>query len=79
LEKFNTLHLALYTGIFADAGYVEDKSSVISDNNSLGNSWISGYGAGFDIVTYYDLTFRFEYAFNNLGEGGFYVHFGAPF
>lgn len=79
LEKFNTLHLALYTGIFADAGYVQDKASSISDHNTLGNSWISGYGAGFDVVTYYDVTFRFEYAFNNLGEGGFYVHFGAPF
>lgn len=79
MEKFNTLHLALYTGIFADAGYVEDKASSISDGNTLGNTWISGYGAGFDIVTYYDLVFRFEYAFNHLGEGGLYVHFGAPF
>lgn len=79
MEKFNTLHLALYTGIFCDAGYVQDKASLPTDNNSLGNSWISGYGAGFDIVTYYDVAFRFEYAFNNLGEGGFYVHFGAPF
>lgn len=79
LEKFNTLHLALYTGLFVDAGYVQDKASTLSDNNSLGNTWLSGYGAGFDIVTYYDVTFRFEYTFNNLGEGGFYVHFGAPF
>jgi outer membrane protein assembly factor BamA len=79
MEKFNTLHLALYAGIFADAGYVQDKASSSADANSLGNSWLSGYGAGFDIVTYYDLTFRFEYTFNNLGEGGFYVHFGAPF
>ena len=79
LEKFNTIHLALYTGIFADAGYVEDKASSVSDHNTLGNTWISGYGAGFDIVTYYDMTFRFEYTFNNLGEGGLYVHFGAPF
>jgi outer membrane protein assembly factor BamA len=79
MEKFNTLHLALYAGLFADAGYVQDKASTVQDNNVLGNSWLSGYGAGFDIVTYYDLTFRFEYTFNNLAEGGFYVHFGAPF
>lgn len=79
LEKFNTLHLALYTGVFADAGYVQDKASTAADRNTLGNAWLSGYGAGFDVVTYYDLVFRFEYTFNNLGEGGFYVHFGAPF
>ncbi len=79
LEKFNTLHLALYTGLFVDAGYVQDKASTVIDNNNLGNSWLSGYGAGLDIVTYYDMTCRFEYAINNLGEGGFYVHIGAPF
>lgn len=79
MEKFNTLHLALYTGIFADAGYVEDKASVPLDHNTLGNRWISSIGAGFDIVTYYDVAFRFEYALNSFGEGGFYVHFGAPF
>ncbi len=79
VEKFNTIHLAIYTGIFCDAAYVEDRASTILDNNKLGNSWISGYGAGVDIVTYYDVVVRFEYTFNNLGEGGFFVHFGAPF
>ena len=79
LEKFNTIHLAVYTGIFCDAAYVEDRASTISDSNTLGNSWISGYGAGVDLVTYYDVVVRFEYTFNNLGEGGFFVHFGAPF
>lgn len=79
VEKFNTLHLAIYTGIFCDAAYVEDRASTILDNNKLGNSWISGYGAGVDVVTYYDVVVRFEYTFNNLGEGGFFVHFGAAF
>ena len=78
-EKFNTLHLAIYTGIFADAAYVNDRTSLASDNNTLGNSWLAGYGAGIDIVSYYDLVFRFEYTFNQMGEGGFFVHFGAPF
>ncbi len=79
MEKFNTFHLAIYAGLFADVGYVEDRTSVVIDHNSLGNSWISGYGAGLDLVTYYDLVFRIEYTFNNLGEGGFYLHMGAPF
>lgn len=79
LEKFNTFHLAIYGGIFADAGYVNDRTSVAGDNNRLGNSWISGYGAGIDLVTYYDLVMRLEYTFNNLGEGGFYLHAGAAF
>lgn len=79
IQKFNTLHLAIYAGIFGDAGYVYDRASVATDHNSLGNSLLAGYGAGLDIVSYYDIVFRFEYTFNSLGEGGFYLHFGAPF
>jgi outer membrane protein assembly factor BamA len=79
IDKFNTLHLALYTGIYADAGYVEDRESVTSDYNTLGNTLLFGYGAGLDIVTYYDLAFRLEYSFNLKGENGFFVHLGAPF
>lgn len=79
LEKFNTFHLAIYAGLFADAAYVEDRTSAPSDYNTLGNSVISGYGAGIDFVTYYDLVFRVEYAYNSIGEGGFYLHVGAPF
>ncbi|HTF02680.1 MAG TPA: BamA/TamA family outer membrane protein [Bacteroidia bacterium] len=79
LEKFNMFHVAVYTGIFYDGGYVDDRASVLSDGNALGNTWLSGYGAGVDIVTYYDIVFRLEYTFNHLGEGGFFVHFGAPF
>ena len=79
LEKFNTFHLAIYTGLFADAAYVEDRTSAPADSNKLGNSVISGYGAGIDFVTYYDLVFRLEYAYNSIGEGGFFLHVGAPF
>ena len=79
VDKFNTLHLAIYTGLFADAGYVDDRESVALDNNFLGNSFLFGYGAGVDIVTYYDLAFRFEYAFNLRGENGFFFHLGTPF
>lgn len=79
LEKFNTLHLALYTGLFADAAYVEDRASLPAEGNTLGNTTLFGYGAGLDIVTYYDIAIRLEYAFNRLGENGFFMHLGAAF
>jgi len=79
VEKFNTFHLALYGGIFADAGYVQDNSSVASDNNVLGNKLLFGYGAGLDVVTYYDVALRFEYSFNRMGENGFFLHLGTAF
>lgn len=79
MEKFNTFHLAVYGGLFCDAGYVQDKTSSVYEHNTLGNTWLTGYGAGLDLVTYYDLVFRLEYTFNNLGESGFFLHMGAPF
>lgn len=79
MEKFNTFHLAIYGGIFCDGGYVEDRTSSVTDYNTLGNEWLTGYGFGLDLVTYYDLVFRVEYTFNNLGEDGLFLHFGAPF
>ncbi|HLG03067.1 MAG TPA: BamA/TamA family outer membrane protein [Bacteroidia bacterium] len=79
VEKFNTFHIAIYTGLFADAGFVRDRASNAADNNQLGNSLLFGYGAGIDIVTYYDLSLRVEYAFNAIGESGFFLHLGTPF
>ena len=79
IEKFNTFHLALYTGIFADAAYVQDRSSEQIDNNYLGNKFLFGYGAGIDFVTYYDIAIRVEYAFNRMGENGFFLHMGTAF
>lgn len=75
LNKFSTFHYALYAGIFGDAGYADDHQYSLS--NPLSNSFIYGYGAGIDYVTYYDVVIRFEYSFNKRMEHGFFVHFNA--
>ena len=74
-KKFNTLHYALYAGIFGDAGYVDDRQ--YSLYNSLSNSFVYGYGAGIDYVTYYVIVIRMEYSFNKMGEHGFFLNFNA--
>jgi hypothetical protein len=79
LEKFNTLHLALYLGTFVDVGYVEDRTSAFTDYNKLGDAWLGGAGIGFDVVTYYDMVGRIEYSVNRMMEHGLFIHFGAPF
>jgi outer membrane protein assembly factor BamA len=78
VDKFNTFHLAIYTDLYADGGYVEDRESPASYHNYLGNKFLMGYGAGLNIVTYYDIVLRLEYTFNIEGENGFFVHIGAP-
>ena len=76
-DKFNKVPNTLYVSLSSDVGYVRDRQ--FAANNPLSNSWIMGYGAGIDYVTYYDLVFRFEYSINNLGEHGLFVNFAAPF
>lgn len=74
-KKFNTFHYAVYGGIFADAGYVDDH--MYSLVNPLSNQFIYGAGIGIDYVTYYDLVIRLEYSINKMKEHGLFLHFNA--
>ncbi|MEP7264645.1 MAG: POTRA domain-containing protein [Bacteroidota bacterium] len=76
-QKFNKIPSTIYFSLSADAGYVRDRQ--FSKDNPLSNTWLTGYSAGIDYVTYYDLVFRFEYSINHLGEHGFFINFAAPF
>jgi len=78
-KKFNTIPYTFYLSAFADAAYVDDKFYYQYYNNHLPNTWLVGYGVGLDFVTYYDTVMRFEYAWNGLGQNGFFIHLGAPF
>src|SRR5690606_19982017 len=60
LEAFRTLYFALYLNLYADAGRVWD--SRYAADNFLANRWISGTGAGLDLVTSYDQLVRAEYS-----------------
>lgn len=56
---------------FGDLGYSYTPNYGISRlNNKLLRTW----GAGIDIVTFYDVVLRFEYSFNQLGDQGLYFH-----
>lgn len=76
-EKFREVPNTIYLSISADAGYVTDRQ--FAKNNPLSNNLLSGYGAGIDYVTYYDMVLRFEYSINSLGESGFFINFASPF
>jgi outer membrane protein assembly factor BamA len=78
LEKFNTFHYALYAGVFADLGYLQNNDNPVMNMNTLCNALLFGYGAGVDLVTYYDVVLRVEYAFNRNGENGLFFHLNSP-
>lgn len=75
-EKFRKIPLAIYPGIFFDAGYVDDKK--LKNTNSLNNEMLYGAGASLDLSTYYDIVFRVEYSINKMKEHGLFLHFIAP-
>jgi len=77
-EKFNMIHYALYLNLFADCGYAYDYKPINILSNNLSNSFLYGYGVGFDVVTYYDKVLRLEYSFNKMLERGFFINFVAP-
>jgi hypothetical protein len=76
LKKFTDVSFAIYTGPFADAGYVVDNA--FAKLNPLSNSWLFGAGWGLDLVGYYDYVLRAEFTINKMAQPGFYLHFNAP-
>jgi hypothetical protein len=59
-----------------DFGYVHN--SYAHPTNTLANTFLYGYGAGLDLLTYYDIVLNVSYAFNRMGEGGFFFGIKAP-
>lgn len=76
-EKFKRFPITIHLNTFFDAGYVTDKQ--FNEGNPLSNSWQYGYGLSLDLVTYYDVVLRFEYALNKMGEQGLYFRMGTVF
>ncbi|MFM8759917.1 MAG: hypothetical protein ACKODS_10305, partial [Methylophilaceae bacterium] len=76
-EKFKKFPVALYLNGFFDTGYVKDQ--VFGSTNPLSNSIQYGYGLSLDLVTYYDIVIRMEYAANRIGDQGFYLRIGSIF
>ncbi len=75
-EQFRKIPLAIYLKTYADAAYSWNNLSNLDQlgNNFLVNRFISGTGIGFDIVSFYDVVYQFEYSINDLGEHGLYFH-----
>ncbi len=61
----------IFGKIYGDAGYVHNPSP---GNNFLSNKMLYSGGAGIDILTFYDVTFKLEYTFNQLGQNGLFLH-----
>lgn len=63
--------ITIFAKTYADAGY-----SYLKDEPAtrLGNRFLYSGGFGLDILTLYDMSFKLEYSFNQLGEKGLFLH-----
>ncbi len=73
LRQFRKVPIAAYFKLFFDQGYVQNNLPRNTES-IFSNRYIYSYGAGIDLVTYYDAVLRLEYSFNALNEGGFFIN-----
>lgn len=66
-----TVPIRIYPKIYADVGYAANR---FPGNSTMNNRALYSYGAGVDIVSFYDFKMRIEYSFNDLGEKGLFLH-----
>lgn len=73
IRQFNTLPIAAYITAFGDAGYV---SSTVAEQyqSRLANRPLFGTGLSLDVVTFYNLVFRFSGTVNAQGKTGFFFN-----
>jgi len=56
---------------YGNAGYVYNPEP---GENFLNNKMLYSGGFGLDILTFYDITIRLEYTFNQVGQNGLFLH-----
>ncbi|WP_420155743.1 BamA/TamA family outer membrane protein [Siphonobacter sp.] len=78
IRQFNTLPIEIYPNIFLDGGQAWNQYRGYY-NSRFANHFMLGYGAGLDIVTWYNAVFRFHYAFTRDGVGGFRFNVAREF
>lgn len=75
-KAFSTIPLQVYLKVYGDLGY----SYKINPGTSfLDDELLYTYGAGADIVSFYDAVLRVEYSINRLGQKGLFLHFKSTF
>jgi outer membrane protein assembly factor BamA len=70
-EKYKKIPFKIVAKVYADIG----ASHLPAYTNSiLNNRFLYTYGAGIDVLSYYDFVARLEYSFNQLGQKGLFLH-----
>jgi outer membrane protein assembly factor BamA len=74
MAQFATIPVNIYFTTFGDIGYVHD-SMRNPGNSLLANKTLYSTGVGLDVVTFYNVVMRFNYAVNRQGDRGIFFNF----
>ncbi|MFN0200394.1 MAG: hypothetical protein ACKVTZ_02685, partial [Bacteroidia bacterium] len=72
-KRFQDFPIGIYMTGFCDTGYIQDYTSTNQDK-FLTNKLLYGYGAGLNVLSFYDMVSRFELSRNHLGKVLFNFH-----
>jgi outer membrane protein assembly factor BamA len=75
-KSHERIPFTIFAKTYFDAGYTYSRSQ---GNQLLGNRFLYSGGFGIDFLSFYDLSFKAEYSFNQLGQSGFFFHFKNDF
>ena len=70
-KNYSQIPFRFFFKLFGDVGYAQND---YPGNSLLNNKLIYTGGFGLDIISFYDLAFRLEYSFNQLGQQGLFLH-----
>jgi outer membrane protein assembly factor BamA len=76
VPSHDRIPVRIYATAFSDYGYAYNRDFT---GNSLVNRLLYTAGVGIDLVTFYDLSFKFDYSFNQLGQNGLFLHIRNDF
>jgi len=68
--------IRVFGKLYGDAGYAYEKDP---GNSLLNNKMLYSWGLGVDFVMPYDVIFKLEYSFNQLGGNGLFLHVSTDF
>jgi len=68
--------IRIFGKLYTDAGYAYEKDP---GNSLLNNKLLHSWGLGVDLVMPYDVIFKVEYSFNQLGGNGLFLHVATDF
>lgn len=76
-ETLSLIHYSVYLNAFFDVAYIKPdwQRNPLLERRTLKSNFLYSSGVGLDVVTYYDMVFRFECSRNfEFDNWGFFVH-----